>query len=171
MLKIELMYALSFFLKELISWIVLAADMIMRAPREPRSCSPETAALYQAEARRLAAYPSARIPDANSLPVIDRYDWPAPPSPAVVMIDRRKCNYVHAFFLCLVPPPPPPPPHFISCSTSSCILPPYFKAQYTTSHSCTSYNPHSLFSLPPLPDAFRVPFASASPSPTSSSPM
>uniref|UniRef100_A0A0X3PYU2 Actin-binding LIM protein 1 n=1 Tax=Schistocephalus solidus TaxID=70667 RepID=A0A0X3PYU2_SCHSO len=66
------------------------ADSIMRTPREPRSCSPDTAALYQAEARRLAAYPSARIPDANSLPVIDRYDWPAPPSPAVVMIDRRR---------------------------------------------------------------------------------
>ncbi|KAL7063927.1 hypothetical protein AAHC03_05005 [Spirometra sp. Aus1] len=66
------------------------ADSIMRTPREPRSCSPETAALYQAEARRLAAYPNARIPDANSLPVIDRYDWPAPPSPAVVMIDRRR---------------------------------------------------------------------------------
>lgn len=52
--------------------------------------SPEAALSAQAEARRLAAYPGAKIPDVNSEPAIDRYDWPAPPSPAVVLIDRRK---------------------------------------------------------------------------------
>nr|CUU98822.1 hypothetical transcript [Hymenolepis microstoma] len=67
-----------------------SAESMMRSPpRAGRSMSPEAALSAQAEARRLAAYPGAKIPDANSEPAIDRYDWPAPPSPAVVMIDRR----------------------------------------------------------------------------------
>eukprot|EP00108_Taenia_solium_P007344 TsM_000300000 transcript=TsM_000300000 gene=TsM_000300000 len=65
------------------------AETMMRSPpRLGRSVSPEAALLAQTEARRLAAYPGAKIPDADSEPAIDRYDWPAPPSPAVVMIDR-----------------------------------------------------------------------------------
>lgn len=64
--------------------------MMRSPPRVGRSMSPEAALLVQAEARRLAAYPGAKIPDADSEPAIDRYDWPAPPSPAVVMIDRRE---------------------------------------------------------------------------------
>ncbi|EUB59730.1 Actin-binding LIM protein 2 [Echinococcus granulosus] len=63
-------------------------SMMRSPPRVGRSVSPEAAVLAQAEARRLAAYPGAKIPDADSEPAIDRYDWPAPPSPAVVMIDR-----------------------------------------------------------------------------------
>ncbi|KAM7537405.1 hypothetical protein Aperf_G00000060073 [Anoplocephala perfoliata] len=67
------------------------AETMMRSPpRAGRSLSPEAALSAQAEARRLAAYPGAKIPDVNSEPAIDRYDWPAPPSPAVVMIDRRR---------------------------------------------------------------------------------
>ncbi|VUZ53894.1 unnamed protein product [Hymenolepis diminuta] len=67
------------------------AETMMRSPpRSGRSMSPEAALSAQAEARRLAAYPGAKIPDVNSEPAIDRYDWPAPPSPAVVMIDRRR---------------------------------------------------------------------------------
>nr|CDS23445.1 Villin headpiece [Echinococcus granulosus] len=69
---------------------VLAESMMRSPPRVGRSVSPEAAVLAQAEARRLAAYPGAKIPDADSEPAIDRYDWPAPPSPAVVMIDRRR---------------------------------------------------------------------------------
>lgn len=66
---------------------------MMRSPtRNGRSMSPEAALSAQAEARRLAAYPGAKIPDADSEPAIDRYDWPAPPSPAVVMIDRRESS-------------------------------------------------------------------------------
>ncbi|VDM30206.1 unnamed protein product [Hydatigera taeniaeformis] len=67
-----------------------AESMMRSPPRTGRSMSPEAALLVQAEARRLAAYPGAKIPDADSEPAIDRYDWPAPPSPAVVMIDRRE---------------------------------------------------------------------------------
>uniref|UniRef100_A0A5K3FNQ8 HP domain-containing protein n=1 Tax=Mesocestoides corti TaxID=53468 RepID=A0A5K3FNQ8_MESCO len=66
------------------------AEMMMKSPRAGRSVSPEAALMAQAEARRLAAYPGAKVPDANSEPAIDRYDWPAPPSPAVVLIDRRR---------------------------------------------------------------------------------
>lgn len=70
-----------------------SAETMMRSPpRSGRSLSPEAALSAQAEARRLAAYPGAKIPDVNSEPAIDRYDWPAPPSPAVVMIDRRKLS-------------------------------------------------------------------------------
>nr|CUU98821.1 hypothetical transcript [Hymenolepis microstoma] len=69
-----------------------AESMMRSPPRAGRSMSPEAALSAQAEARRLAAYPGAKIPDANSEPAIDRYDWPAPPSPAVVMIDRRKLS-------------------------------------------------------------------------------
>lgn len=42
------------------------------------------------EAKHLAAYPNARLPDSTSLPAIERYDFPAPLSPAVVMIDKRE---------------------------------------------------------------------------------
>ncbi|VEL33080.1 unnamed protein product [Protopolystoma xenopodis] len=65
---------------------------LSRYRKAPHSLSPEQAAAasqYWTAARRLAAYPAGRLPDVNSLPVIDRYDWPAPPSPAVVMIDKR----------------------------------------------------------------------------------
>ncbi|VDK23483.1 unnamed protein product [Taenia asiatica] len=71
---------------------LLAETMMRSPPRLGRSVSPEAALLAQTEARRLAAYPGAKIPDADSEPAIDRYDWPAPPSPAVVMIDRRECD-------------------------------------------------------------------------------
>ncbi|KAM3186223.1 hypothetical protein ACTXT7_004765 [Hymenolepis weldensis] len=73
-----------------------AESMMRSPPRSGRSMSPEAALSAQAEARRLAAYPGAKIPDVNSEPAIDRYDWPAPPSPAVVMIDRRKLSLLLA---------------------------------------------------------------------------
>nr|CAH8851655.1 unnamed protein product [Trichobilharzia regenti] len=65
------------------------AESLVR-PRVDRTASPPSAALYWSEARRLASYPNARLPDSNSLPAIERYDFPAPPSPAVVMIDKRR---------------------------------------------------------------------------------
>ncbi len=71
-------------------FLIKTAESMLRSPRTGRSMSPEAALQAQAEARRLAAFPSAKVPDADSEPAIDRYDWPAPPSPAVVMIDRRK---------------------------------------------------------------------------------
>uniref|UniRef100_A0A183JZE6 ELKS/RAB6-interacting/CAST family member 2 n=1 Tax=Schistosoma curassoni TaxID=6186 RepID=A0A183JZE6_9TREM len=65
------------------------AESLVR-PRVDRTASPPSATLYWSEARRLASFPNARLPDSNSLPAIDRYDFPAPPSPAVVMIDKRR---------------------------------------------------------------------------------
>ncbi|KAH8878498.1 Actin-binding LIM protein 1 [Schistosoma japonicum] len=65
------------------------AESLVR-PRFDRTASPPSATLYWSEARRLASFPNARLPDSNSLPAIDRYDFPAPPSPAVVMIDKRR---------------------------------------------------------------------------------
>ncbi|CAH8534911.1 unnamed protein product [Heterobilharzia americana] len=65
------------------------AESLVR-PRVDRTASPPSAAVYWSEARRLASYPNARLPDSNSLPAIERYDFPAPPSPAVVMIDKRR---------------------------------------------------------------------------------
>ncbi|VDK38744.1 unnamed protein product [Taenia asiatica] len=46
------------------------------------------------EARRLASFPSGQPPDATSVPAIERYDWPAPASTAVMtaelMRERRQ---------------------------------------------------------------------------------
>ncbi|VDO06125.1 unnamed protein product [Rodentolepis nana] len=46
------------------------------------------------EARRLASFPSGQPPDASSVPAIERYDWPAPASTAVMtaelMRERRQ---------------------------------------------------------------------------------
>ncbi|OON16976.1 hypothetical protein X801_07193 [Opisthorchis viverrini] len=67
-----------------------AESLVQPRPRPDRSLSPDSAAEYWAEARRLASYPNARIPDSTSLPAIERFDFPAPPSPAVVMIEKRK---------------------------------------------------------------------------------
>ncbi|CAL8105875.1 unnamed protein product [Calicophoron daubneyi] len=69
---------------------MLAESLVRPRPRPDRSLSPDSAAEYWAEARRLACYPNARLPDSSSLPAIERYDFPAPPSPAVVMIDKRR---------------------------------------------------------------------------------
>lgn len=72
-------------------FILHSAESLVRPRARPdRSLSPDSAAEYWAEARRLACYPNARLPDSTSLPAIERYDFPAPPSPAVVMIDKRK---------------------------------------------------------------------------------
>ncbi|CAH8507716.1 unnamed protein product [Schistosoma turkestanicum] len=69
-------------------WI---AESLVRPARIDRTASPpSSASMYWSEARRLASFPNARLPDSNSLPAIDRYDFPAPPSPAVVMIDKRR---------------------------------------------------------------------------------
>ncbi|CAH8621632.1 unnamed protein product [Dicrocoelium dendriticum] len=69
---------------------ILAESLIQPRPRRDRSLSPDSAAVYWAEARRLASYPNARIPDSTSLPAIERFDFPAPPSPAVVMMEKRR---------------------------------------------------------------------------------
>ncbi|KAF5403580.1 Villin-2, partial [Paragonimus heterotremus] len=70
---------------------LLAESLVQPRPRPDRSLSPDSAAAeYWAEARRLASYPNARIPDSTSLPAIERFDFPAPPSPAVVMIEKRR---------------------------------------------------------------------------------
>ncbi|TGZ58565.1 hypothetical protein CRM22_009591, partial [Opisthorchis felineus] len=69
---------------------MLAESLVQPRPRPDRSLSPDSAAEYWAEARRLASYPNARIPDSTSLPAIERFDFPAPPSPAVVMIEKRR---------------------------------------------------------------------------------
>ncbi|KAA0200726.1 Dematin [Fasciolopsis buskii] len=72
-------------------FILHSAESLVRPRARPdRSLSPDSAAEYWAEARRLACYPNARLPDSTSLPAIERYDFPAPPSPAVVMIDKRR---------------------------------------------------------------------------------
>nr|CDS25490.2 actin binding lim protein 1 [Hymenolepis microstoma] len=46
------------------------------------------------EARRLASFPAGQPPDASSVPAIERYDWPAPASTAVMtaelMRERRQ---------------------------------------------------------------------------------
>ncbi|VDL62309.1 unnamed protein product [Hymenolepis diminuta] len=41
------------------------------------------------EARRLASFPSGQPPDASSVPAIERYDWPAPASTAVMTAELR----------------------------------------------------------------------------------
>ncbi|VDP75523.1 unnamed protein product [Echinostoma caproni] len=70
-------------------------SLVRPRPRPDRSLSPDSAAEYWAEARRLACYPNARLPDSTSLPAIERYDFPAPPSPAVVMIDKPRCTNMY----------------------------------------------------------------------------
>lgn len=42
------------------------------------------------EARRLASFPSGQPPDATSVPAIERYDWPAPASTAVMTAELSK---------------------------------------------------------------------------------
>lgn len=42
------------------------------------------------EARRLASFPSGQPPDAASVPAIERYDWPAPASTAVMTAELSK---------------------------------------------------------------------------------
>lgn len=44
------------------------------------------------EARRLASFPSGQPPDASSVPAIERYDWPAPASTAVMTAELSKCK-------------------------------------------------------------------------------
>ncbi|VDM28080.1 unnamed protein product [Hydatigera taeniaeformis] len=41
------------------------------------------------EARRLASFPSGQPPDATSVPAIERYDWPAPASTAVMTAELK----------------------------------------------------------------------------------
>ncbi|KAF7257258.1 hypothetical protein EG68_06017, partial [Paragonimus skrjabini miyazakii] len=73
------------------SMTLLAESLVQPRPRPDRSLSSDSAAVdYWAEARRLASYPNARIPDSTSLSAIERFDFPAPPSPAVVMIEKRR---------------------------------------------------------------------------------
>lgn len=46
------------------------------------------------EARRLASFPSGQPPDASSVPAIERYDWPAPASTAVMTAELSKLTWL-----------------------------------------------------------------------------